>query len=157
MRSVFNNSTFSKSLQSLTIRNLKKKAVLTAKIIPTFDIKEVEAVGGLLGNLSHFALEGCTVTDEMLKCFFSGFRSLKSLRLRDCHGFTNHIFLWICILLQNLECLEISGGPQAYLRSITFEGIRVFQKYDLPIKKLALNYCAKVGQQCVDIIASCFR
>lgn len=157
MRSVFNNSTFSQSLKSLTIKNTRKNVPLTAKIIPTFDIKEIEAVGGLLRNLTRFGLEGCTVTDDMLKCFFSGFRSLKSLHLRDCHGYTNHVFLWICILLQHLEVLEIAGGPHSYLRAITYEGLQVFEKYELKLKKISLNYCAKVGQKCLEIISNCFQ
>lgn len=157
MRSVFNNSTFSKSLKSLSIRNTHKKQKLTAKLVPTFDIKEIEAVGGMLQNLSHFTLAGCTVTDEMLKCLFAGFRRLKGLTLRDCHGFTNHIFLWICMLLQDLEELTIEGGPHRYLTGINYEGIQVFSEYGLKLKKISLNYCAKVGQKCIDIMASRFE
>lgn len=157
MRSVFNNSTFSKSLKHLAIRNSKKKKIITAKIVPTFDIKEIESVGGLLKNLSHFSLEGITVTDNMLKCFFSGFRALKSLSLRNCHGFTNHVFLWICVLMTQLEELEISGGPHEYLRAITYEGLRVFEKNEMKIKKLSLNYCAKVGELCLQIVSNCFK
>lgn len=157
MRSVFNNKTFSKSLRALTIRNSRKQKTLSGKLIPTFDIKEIEAVGGLLENLSEFTLAGCIVTDEMLKCLFSGFSKLKSLRLIDCHGFSNHVFLWACILLQQLEELRIEGGPHDYLRSITFEGMQVFRTNKRPISRLALNYCAKVGQQCVQIAADCFE
>jgi hypothetical protein len=108
--------------------------MVTGATPPSFDIKEIEAIGGMMEDLESFTLQGCILTDDMLKSLFSCFKSLKTLVLKDCHGYTNHSFLMMCFLLPNIKELIIEGGPMDYNRSITHQGLAVFKEYNVRLE-----------------------
>lgn len=113
--------------------------MVTGGTPPSFDIKEIESIGGMMENLQSFTLQGCILTDDMLKSLYSCFKGLNRLELRDCHGYTNHSFLMLCFLLGNLRELRIEGGPMDYNRSITHQGLQVFKEYSVKLEVVSFD------------------
>lgn len=156
LRNAFKNKNFSHTLRRFEIHNHKKPKIIGGTTF-SFDPKEVEMLGGQMMFLEEFAISGCKIDDPTLRIFFSGFKRLKSLNLENCKGYSNQIFLFICILLKEIKVLKLGGGELEYNRTITYEGLEVFKEYPIKLQKLSLNYCAKVGKKCIDAIAACWK
>ena len=96
------------------------------------------------------------INDELLGSFLPSFSILTMLHIPNTPRLSNTTLSVIAKYCVALEDLHLGGTPTDYNLQFSVEGFEYFKQAKFMLKSIKLDFCARVGDQAIEIITELF-
>jgi hypothetical protein len=122
-----------------------------------FDENEIKSVHRFLPNLNSLRLNRAPLSDWTLQLLLPRLSALHTLCVSNTPTLTNDALLYIARYLPQLRLLELGGSATEYNQHFSYEGFEAFLASRAPLEVVRLEYCTRVGDQVIRLLANKFR
>ena len=146
---------FSKMFRTLRLPTLEKFVFTdTKKVIQDVDIRSL--IEGC-PNIKYLDLSNIPAVDNrLITKALEKLNQIETFKLLKNTKVNYEIFLALSLNCPNLKHLEIGGLPNEFNNNITYEGIESLTKLKSKLKVIKFEYCAKIGDLCIQTLVQHF-